>query len=161
MYRCVRGTNAVEGYHFHLKMLIAQSCTSPRLLVNLLRCFNYRCCATCFKCLSALSSRATHQHTRWNVDRAAENEDLPKRYLAREAHWLPSCIKYYRSTDSSNICKGTPDGIRTGLWNRPRKSLPSGTTNLFTKAGLAPGISSRPVGGVGWSVAGRGVAYLT
>ena len=29
MYRCVRGTNAVEGYHFHLKMLIAQSCTSP------------------------------------------------------------------------------------------------------------------------------------
>lgn len=42
MYRCIRGTSPLEGYHHHLRMLVAQSCVSPRLLISLLRCFNYR-----------------------------------------------------------------------------------------------------------------------
>lgn len=57
-YRCNRGTSPLEGYHHHLRLIIAQSCLSPRLLVSLLRSFNYR----------------------WNVNMAVDNGDLPPFY---------------------------------------------------------------------------------
>ena len=65
-YRCIRGTSPIEGYHHHLRMLVAQSCISPRLLISLLRCFNYR----------------------WNNDMAADNGDLPPFYRGGYCHWL-------------------------------------------------------------------------
>ena len=40
IYKSVRGTSALEGYHHHLRLLVAQCCMSPRLLISLLRCFN-------------------------------------------------------------------------------------------------------------------------
>ena len=55
IYRCIRGTSPLEGYHHHLRMLIAQSVMSPKLLVSLLRTFNYR----------------------QNSDMAVDNGDLP------------------------------------------------------------------------------------
>lgn len=57
-YRCKRGTSPLEGYHHHLRLIVAQSCLSPKLLVSLLRSFNYR----------------------WNVNMAVENGDLPSFY---------------------------------------------------------------------------------
>ena len=42
IYKCVRGTSPLEGYHHHLRMLVEQCCMSPRLLISLLRCFNYQ-----------------------------------------------------------------------------------------------------------------------
>ena len=65
-YRCIRGTSPLEGYHHHLRLLVAQSCLSPRLLISLLRCFNYR----------------------WNNDMAADNGDLPSFYHGWYCHEL-------------------------------------------------------------------------
>jgi len=55
VYYTIRGTSQLEGYHFHLRSLVAQASHSPRLLVSLLRGFNYR----------------------WNRDIACDNGDLP------------------------------------------------------------------------------------
>ena len=65
IYKCIRGTSALEGYHRHLRALVAQGCISPRLLIALLRCFNYR----------------------WNVGRSVDNEDLPPFYSGWYSHW--------------------------------------------------------------------------
>ena len=65
IYKCIRGTSALEGYHRHLRALVAQGCISPRLLIALLRCFNYR----------------------WNVERSVDNEDLPPFYSGWYSHW--------------------------------------------------------------------------
>ncbi|CAB1103500.1 unnamed protein product [Ectocarpus sp. CCAP 1310/34] len=41
-YRCVRGTNDVEGYHRYLRTLLASYCASPSLAQSVLLEFNYR-----------------------------------------------------------------------------------------------------------------------
>ncbi|CAN0004911.1 unnamed protein product, partial [Scytosiphon promiscuus] len=41
LFRCVRGTNDLEGYHFHMRLLVAW-CLSPRLAHLLLLEHNYR-----------------------------------------------------------------------------------------------------------------------
>ena len=56
--RCNRGTSPLEGYHHHLRLIVAQSCLSPKLLVSLLRSFNYR----------------------WNLNMAVDNGNLPEFY---------------------------------------------------------------------------------
>jgi hypothetical protein len=55
VYRCVRGTNSIEGYHRHLRRLLAMYCGSPRLVHSILLEFNYR----------------------WNVRMAIKNRGLP------------------------------------------------------------------------------------
>jgi len=55
-YRCVRGTNSVEGYHRHLRKLLAMYAGSPRLVHSILLEFNYR----------------------WNVRMAIKNRGLPE-----------------------------------------------------------------------------------
>ncbi|CBJ33586.1 conserved unknown protein [Ectocarpus siliculosus] len=41
-YRCVRGTNDVEGYHRYLRTLLASYCASPALAQSVLLEFNFR-----------------------------------------------------------------------------------------------------------------------
>lgn len=65
IYKCTRGTSALEGYHRHLRALVAQGRISPRLLIASLRSFNYR----------------------WNVERSVDNEDLPSFYSGWYSHW--------------------------------------------------------------------------
>ncbi len=55
-YRCVRGTNSVEGYHRHLRKLLGNFAASPQLLHSVLMEFNYR----------------------WNVNRMTSNRGLPE-----------------------------------------------------------------------------------
>jgi hypothetical protein len=64
VFRCNRGTSPLEDYHHHLRMIIAQSCLSPKLLVSLLRNFNYR----------------------WNVNMGVDNGDLPPFYRGWYCH---------------------------------------------------------------------------
>lgn len=40
-YRCARGTNDLEGYHLHMRLLVAW-CVSPKLAHTLLLEYNYR-----------------------------------------------------------------------------------------------------------------------
>lgn len=41
LFRCIRGTNDLEGYHLHMRLLVAW-CISPRLAHLLLLEYNYR-----------------------------------------------------------------------------------------------------------------------
>jgi hypothetical protein len=41
-YRCIRGTNSIEGYHRHLRKLLSTFIGSPRLVHSILLEFNYR-----------------------------------------------------------------------------------------------------------------------
>ncbi|KAJ3412203.1 hypothetical protein HDV05_001113 [Chytridiales sp. JEL 0842] len=41
-YRCIRGTNIIEGYHRHLRKIFHHHAGSPKLLHHLLLEFNYR-----------------------------------------------------------------------------------------------------------------------
>jgi len=66
VYQTIRGTSQLEGYHYHLRALIAQAGHAPRLLISLLRGFNYR----------------------WNVDRAVDAGLLPPMYRGWYKHWL-------------------------------------------------------------------------
>ncbi|CAN0051384.1 unnamed protein product [Ectocarpus sp. 12 AP-2014] len=54
-YRCVRGTNDVEGYHRYLRTLLASYCASPALAQSVLLEFNFR----------------------WNVKMMVKNRGLP------------------------------------------------------------------------------------
>ncbi len=40
--RCICGTNALEGYHFHLRRIIQQFHSSPELCIKILMTFNHR-----------------------------------------------------------------------------------------------------------------------
>ena len=53
LYRCIRGTNDLEGYHLHMRLLVAW-CISPRLAHLLLLEHNFR----------------------WNLRQAIENRGL-------------------------------------------------------------------------------------
>ena len=66
VYHSIRGTSQLEGYHHHLRELVAQAGHSPRMLVALLRGFNYR----------------------WNNDMAVDNGDRPSIYRGWYDHWL-------------------------------------------------------------------------
>ncbi|CAM9377655.1 unnamed protein product [Ectocarpus sp. 6 AP-2014] len=106
-YRCVRGTNDVEGYHRYLRTLLASYCASPALAQSVLLEFNFR----------------------WNLKMMVKNRGLPaelgehyNQHLVEiiqraTADWDPSCPVFSQwpaAVDS--VDTGERSGLGRSLW---------------------------------------------
>ncbi|CAM9365309.1 unnamed protein product, partial [Hapterophycus canaliculatus] len=106
-YRCVRGTNDVEGYHRYLRTLLACYCASPALAHSVLLEFNFR----------------------WNVKMMVKNRGLPEslgghynQYLVEliqraTADWDPSCPVFPQWPAAiDSVDTGERSGLAKSWW---------------------------------------------